>query len=306
MREKVSSAERTVPRLSVFRRALWHANRTSLKWAIKSALSIVHARDKQARRLAARAYVPDESTLATAADLRSNGYAMVDKFVDPVLLSELEQASLERVSRAEQLQKSQSMTHKSFWVRLLDQDRHDGAFDCDNVFVRFATQPGIVTLLSAYLKEVPRLTDVLLTYSLPSSAQESYSQLWHRDFDDVRTLKVFAYLTDVNDTDDGPFTFLPGPASDPIGFTLRSHLRDEALFSRVAREDVREMCGARLTTFVCETSRSMHMGSRLRSGHSRLMYTATFISAPSVYPPGNTRFSASRTLSGTERLLLAL
>src|SRR6185295_7871405 len=119
----------------------------------------------------------------------------------------------------------------------------------------------LVALLTAYLGELPRLMDVLLTYSTPSKDALSYSQLWHRDFDDVRTLKVFVYITDVMQHEDGPFTFLPGPASDSVGFTLRSHLSDEQFFQRASRDATKEIRAPRLSAFICETSRCFHMGS---------------------------------------------
>jgi hypothetical protein len=294
------------PRLSFFRRALWHLNRTQVKWLMKTLVSAVRYQDKLARRAAAKANVVDEGPGARAKELRKNGYSMITDLVDAPLLHELQRISLERVRRAGELSKSQLMKHKSFWIRLLDEDLSNGAFDCDSIFVRFALQRNVVGLLTSYLGELPQLTDVLLTYSTPSDDALAYSQLWHRDYDDVRTLKVFAYLTDVTDVADGPFTYLPGSHSDKVGFTLRSHLSDAKFFERAPRDGVEQVRAPRFSVFLCETSRCYHMGSRVAPGHSRLMYTATFISSPSVYPAGPARFRASRALSADERLLLGL
>jgi hypothetical protein len=294
------------PQISLLRRALWHANRTDFAWLIKSLVSLFHRREKAARVDAARVYRTASKAVHRALDLRATGFALISDLVEPQLMRELERASLERVPRAEQSRDAQKETHKAFWVRLLDESMVEGAFDCDSVFVRFALQTSVVAVLAERLGELPRLTDVLLTYSTFSEEELSYSQLWHRDYDDVRTVKLFAYLTDVTDIADGPFTFLPGPHSDRVGFSLRSHLADPAFFSRAPRHAVEQVRAPRLSVFLCETSRCYHMGSRLAAGHSRLMYTATFISSPSVYPPGRSRFRATRLLSPTERLLLGL
>ncbi len=168
------------------------------------------------------------------------------------------------------------------------------------------SQPAVVAFVAGYLGELPRLADVLLTYSRPASAELSYSQLWHRDYDDTHTVKIFVYLTDVLEIGDGPFTFLPGPPSDRVGFMLRSHQADDAFLARTQPSAVKEMRGPKLTAFACETSRCVHMGSRVQPGHARLMYTATFVSAPSLYPAGAPRFRATRPVTSDERLLLGL
>ena len=295
----------TAPRISLWRRALWHANRTPLAKPIKGVVSLMHRRDKAARAEAARAY-GGEAPRAASQQLDAKGYCLVSHLMDAQLMAELEADSVGRVTRAAQARESQKETHKAFWVRLLDDSMVDGAFDCDNVFVRFALQPAVIGVLAGSLGELPRLTDVLLTYSTPSHEALAYSQLWHRDYDDVRTIKLFAYLTDVNDVADGPFTFLPGPASDRVGFAVRSHLSDAEFFRRAERGAVQEIRAPRLSAFMCETSRCFHMGSRVHAGHARLMFTATFISSPSVYPAVQPRFRANRALSADERLLLGL
>lgn len=267
---------------------------------------MAHRTDKAARAKAARVHQADAVAAARARELEAKGHCMISDLADPGLLRELEHDSLERVKRAERARAAQKETHKAFWVRLLDDSMVDGAFDCDNVFVRFALQSRVIAILANLLGELPRLTDVLLTYSTPSDDALSYSQLWHRDYDDVRTVKLFAYLTDVTDVADGPFTFLPGPQSDRVGFSLHSHLADEAFFSRTRADAVQQVRAPRLSVFLCETSRCYHMGSRVANGHARLMYTGTFISSPSVYPAGQPRFRASRPLVPAERLLLGL
>lgn len=290
----------------LFRRALWHANRTPVSRVSKAVLSALHRDELEARRSAARALKIPGAVAARSADLAENGYAMLGDLLDPALLADLDAASAERMAHATEREGQQVAMHKSFWVRLLDAEAVGGGFDVDNVFVRFALQPAVVAFVAGYLGELPRLTDVLLTYSRPASAALSYSQLWHRDYDDTHTVKVFVYLTDVLEFGDGPFTFLPGPPSDRVGFMLRSHQADDAFLARTQPSAVKEMRGPKLTAFACETSRCVHMGSRVQPGHARLMYTATFVSAPSLYPAGAPRFRATRPLSSDERLLLGL
>lgn len=294
------------PKNSLANRLVWRAHRVGLGAWWKALLSLWNAEDKSRRRGFARQLPPDADAERASHQLRDEGWTMATTFCDASLLQQLRVAGEARVRRVDELARTQGLTHKSFWVRLLDEDMVDGRFPSDSIFVRFATQPGIVRLLTRYLGELPILTDVLLTLSRETNAQLGYSQLWHRDYDDTRTLKVFVYLTDVNETRDGPFTFLPARHSDRIGLTLRSHLPDAKIFARVERAGAKEMLGPAHTTFVCQTSRCLHMGSRVTPGRSRLMYTATYVPAPMTYPAYQPKFSAAGTLGPTERLLLGL
>jgi hypothetical protein len=294
------------PQTGLAHRLVWRAHRVSLGWVVKGALSLCRIAEKAKRRAFGRSLREDAALGASAEHLRRHGWAAITQLADPVLLQALQAEANARVMQADELARNQSLTHKSFWVRLLDRDLVDGRFPSENLFVRFAIQSGIVDLVTRYLGELPMLVDVLLTLSRDSDARLTYSQLWHKDYDDRRTLKVFVYLTDVRDTRDGPFTFLPKAASDRIGITLRSHLTDDRVFTRVERSNVTEMYGPALTTFICETSRCLHMGSRVAPGHWRLMYTATYIPAPMTYPGYVPKFRATRELEDRERLLLGL
>ncbi len=76
----------------------------------------------------------------------------------------------------------------------------------------FATrsQPAALRIIGDFMHDLPQLSDVVLTLSQPTPNQAlSFSQLWHLDHDDKRVCKLFIYLTDVQNTADGPFTFIP-------------------------------------------------------------------------------------------------
>ena len=295
-----------MPQISFSRRALWHLNRSPLGRAVKVLVTARHWQQKQCRQRLAESIGIGDALRRKALALRESGYVLVDDIVDRDLLVAMAANAGEKVKRAAELARTQSSTHKNFWVRLLDEDMRGGAFDVDNVYVRYAVQPAILGLLAAYYGEIPILDYVLLTLSRDSEEEFSYSQLWHRDHDDVRTVKLFAYLTDVKSRDDGPFTFLPGPVSDRFGFSLKSHIADERVFSRAPKSEVIEIVAPRLTTFLVETSRCLHMGSRMSKGHSRLLYTGTFLSAPRMYPSAGTKFCTSRALSEVERNLFEI
>ena len=127
----------------------------------------------------------------------------------------------------------------------------------------------------------------MLSYSRHTGEDLASSQLWHRDHDDVRVIKFYTYLTDVEEDGDGPFTFLPRQSTDRFGFPLlSSHFPDERVFDKVSRTEVKVMKAPRLASFMVDTSKCLHMGSRIAPGHGRLMYTATFVAFPRIFPGG--------------------
>lgn len=285
-------------------RFLWHLNRSPARHAVKSALRLgAHQHVRRRRELITQ--LPQSTAITSAAaTLNAQGWVQVDDLVDAQALQQLAAAGAAKLERAQAGNVRQDAAHKFFWTRLLDEDKVDGRMPTTSPFVQFALQPAVISALASALGELPRLDYVLLTLSQWSEQPLALSQLWHRDHDDVRTLKLFTYLTDVNSQNDGPFTFIPGPQSDQFGFSLRSHRPDAEVFTRLQPSHVHSMLAPRLSTFIVETSRCLHMGSRLAPHHSRLMYTATYISSPRMYPEPVPQFLLSGTENEIERRLL--
>ena len=185
--------------MGILQRLSWHLNRTPAAHLLKAVHRTWRHTEIAERRALSDALSSGRPGPAKAAQLRSEGYVDLTDAVPLEQLNRLGKASEAKVERAAELARLQALTHKAFWVRLLDEDAPGGQFPSDNVFVQFAMQPALVGIVAAYLGELPKLTDVLLTLSKPGMPNLAYSQLWHRDFDDVHTIKIFVYLTDVLD-----------------------------------------------------------------------------------------------------------
>lgn len=280
-------------------RALWHLTRSPLGPVYKQGLRLLHRATIAKRQALARQLTRWPTARALAEQLAQNGYVVISDAIDRATLQALDAAAQTKLSALEDAQDQQSLTHKSFWTRLLDQDMVDGKLPISSPYVQFATQPVVLEILAGVYGELPILDYVLLTLSRHTASARSYSQLWHRDHDDTRVVKLFFYLTDVVDEKDGPFSFIPGPVSDRFGFTRHSHRDDDRIFhpGRAAPADVKAMIAPRLSVFMVETSRCLHMGSRVAPGHSRLLYTATYLSSPSMYPGRTNKFLKDRPLA---------
>ena len=294
-------------KISQFRRLLWHVNRTDLGWVTKTAISSMQP-GARAKRVAVLDKLPSSPDLSAASrKLAHDGYVDVTSLVDRALAEAVLDVGQSKVARLDELSGKQQLGHKSFWVSLLDEDLVNGAFATDHPFVRYALQPGVLRILGDFMHDLPQLSDVLLTLSRPTENKPlSYSQLWHLDHDDKRVCKLFIYLTDVRDTADGPLTFIPAPSSKPFRNTIKSHMSDDKVFAKVDRSAVKELVAPRLTSFIVNTARCLHMGSRIQSDRTRLLYTATYIQPPRMYPEPAPRFRAAGPLSDTERAVMRL
>jgi hypothetical protein len=295
------------PKINQFRRLLWHVNRTDLGWVTKATLTSLQlgARAKRIEMLNSLPAAPEWSTASR--QLNEQGYVDVSSIVDRGLAEAVLNVSQDKVGRLDELVAKQQLGHKSFWVSLLDEDLIDGAFATDHPFVRYAMQPAVLRIMGDFMHELPQLSDVLLTLSRPTENKPlTYSQLWHLDHDDKRVCKLFIYLTDVRDTADGPLTFIPAPSSKPFRNTIKSHMADDRVFAKVDRSAVKEIIAPKLSSFIVNTARCLHMGSRIQSDRTRLLYTATYIQPPRIYPEPPARFRAVGPLSDLERAVMRL
>ncbi|WP_225189348.1 phytanoyl-CoA dioxygenase family protein [Bradyrhizobium sp. IC3195] len=289
-------------------RALWQVNRSPLRWAVKTGVSTWHYGAKRQRKRELNGLDVTAAQAAAAKQLDRDGYAIVSELIDPYLLHELAAAGEAKLSEIDAADKQQAGYWKKFLVHLLDSEMVDGKLAADNLFVRYALQPGVVNVVASALGEVPWLDYVMLSYSRHTGEALASSQLWHRDHDDVRVVKFYTYLTDVKEDADGPFTFLPRQSTERFGYPLLgSHFRDDEVFEKVPRQDVKVMKAPRLVSFIVDTGRCLHMGSRIAPGHGRLMYTATFIAFPRMFPGGKKRpFRATPGMSDLDKMILGL
>jgi hypothetical protein len=150
--------------------------------------------------------------------------------------------------------------------------------------VRLSLKQQILEVIGGYLESAPYLEYILMTYSVPSGQPLEASQLWHHDHDNHRMLKLFFYLSDVDEVADGPFTLLSKEAN---GFIKNSfvprHLPDAEVDNQYSLSKAVQIKGKKFSAFLVDTSVCYHMGSRVAEGHSRLMSTSLYVSLPKAY-----------------------
>lgn len=155
-------------------------------------------------------------------------------------------------------------------------------------FLQLTLSNEILHSVASYLDMFPlfKMCSLHSTILLPAGSPEFFSQRWHRDPDDKKLVKVFLYLTDVDEQGAGPFTYIAGshlggrwrhlyPQVPPVG----SYPPAGALEKCIPEED-RRVCLGRIGTLIfCDTS-GLHKGG-YSTTKRRLMYAATYTSAAS-------------------------
>lgn len=183
---------------------------------------------------------------------------------------------------------------KTFNLELLGSEL---TFDADNIFAKFALDNALLNIANSYFQMYAKLRyyNVWKTFASHGSPRES--QLWHFDREDRYILKLFLYLSDV-DEGAGPFTYAPGTHKkgrlndlEPEFFIEGGVQRttDEQMNKVLPKEKWVRGTGKKGTIIFADT-RGFHKGGEART-NDRLMFTCMFTSSASgskkliKYPP---------------------
>ena len=147
--------------------------------------------------------------------------------------------------------------------------------------VDFALSDPVLGMAARYLGAVPYLCRVDVVYSLPRASDDNIaSQLFHVDPEGLTQVKFFIHLYDVGEPE-GPFTFIPADETTRILAAIRALRRQQGKphVGRYLDEEVDAVGGTgsivRLkgptgSGVAIDTSRCLHMGSRVQPGAFRL------------------------------------
>ena len=147
--------------------------------------------------------------------------------------------------------------------------------------VDFALSDALLGTAADYLRAVPRLTRVDLLYSVPRAGDDRIaSQLFHLDPEGVTQAKLFLNVFDTGEAE-GPFTFIPAVESARIVREVRrwrqrhgrphsGRYTDEEIAAVGGADAVVTVNGPAGSGVVVDTTRCLHLGSRVRPGAFRL------------------------------------
>lgn len=203
-------------------------------------------------------------------ELKTQGISVVKNFLTTEELQEL----LNYQNKLPVYQNPRKKFLVEFWDRR-------APLDMNNPFVKFALREDILEIAKKYLGNA-HLHDSWLTKTLVMNGNKPmYSQRWHRDPEDTNTLKVFIYLTDV-DNESGPLCYVresqPGGKFDKIFPQNRvggTYPKLGEVEKVIPKEQILN-CSAPAGTVIFANTVGLHKGG-YSTGKERLMYTATYL-----------------------------
>jgi ectoine hydroxylase-related dioxygenase (phytanoyl-CoA dioxygenase family) len=231
-------------------------------------------------REAARLYAGDESLRATnfiqqqvIDDLRKHGICVIhisDLFPDDSFqqLRELAETYVQQPSNQEMIEtirrgaRRDAPGGKDYLIRLLGETP---VIHRDDALLQFSLDRKILTIVCGYLNMFTRLVYMNLWLNLPSRGPETLSQRWHRDPEDRKQVKLFLYLSDINEQN-GPFCYMrDSHHTGPFGGIFRQRINagnypeDGSLDGKLPRH-LYQVCTGRAGTLIfCDTS-GFHKG----------------------------------------------
>ncbi|MEK7503308.1 MAG: hypothetical protein AAB556_02610 [Patescibacteria group bacterium] len=182
-------------------------------------------------------------------------------------------------------QSSGKQTSKTFLTYLLDPKPE---LDFENEIVKIALDPKVLAIVNSYFGMLGKFYYFTLniTHPVPAGTEAEQSQKWHRDPEDIKMLKMFVYLNDVDD-EAGPFIYVPKsnlgnkwnkifPQRPPIGY----YPQERELEKVVPQSDIKKYVGKAGSVIFGDTT-GLHKGG-YATKKERLMLTIGY--APSSSP----------------------
>jgi hypothetical protein len=148
----------------------------------------------------------DGVTTSSVQDLLGRGDAFSELSAAVAEIEKSQRQHIENARRALHSPETPKSQPKPYVLPLLGQMPQ---LEASTIFGRFALMPELCDIADGYLKMRSRLRHYNIWHNIATQNAPSQSQLWHRDPEDRYILKVFVYLSKV-DEGAGPLTYARG------------------------------------------------------------------------------------------------
>ena len=178
----------------------------------------IPSRERRADSLASRLPVFESKgtneTLAQTATLKDRGYLFLDDLIKPDQLQ-----AMRAFFSANECADPYRPELGNFVAPGNAPPQTHVAFFSNETIIRaphaleIANNPKVLSIVSRFLGAKPTISLLTAWWSMPhKDGKAEEAELFHRDVDDIRFVKLFCYLTDVDDVS-GPHVFVPGSQS---------------------------------------------------------------------------------------------
>lgn len=211
---------------------------------------------------------------------KDKGFEELNSNVNAILESRKEELTQLKLRANEE----NTIGDKTFNLELLGSEL---TFDSENVFAHFALNDTLLNIANSYFQMYAKLRYYNVWKTFASKGTPRESQLWHFDREDRYILKMFLYLSDV-DEGAGPFTYAPGTHKKGKLSNLEPKFFVEGGVPRTNDDQMNEVfpqdkwikgIGKKGTIIFADT-RGFHKGGEART-NDRLMFTCMFTSEAS-------------------------
>lgn len=240
----------------------------------------VETRQKVARFLAKRLPRPgtlaDDTARSLEAQLARDGIAFLPNLLSAGQLDEIRQYALANPcydrTRPENglfsIDRPHPLCHTAVYA-------DEVTLNCPHV-VETVNHPTVLAAIGEHFGCKPTMSNVSMWWSLPGHAKAEHAELFHRDVDDWLFIKLFIYITDV-DEDSGPHVFVRGSHRDGRLAKIARYT-DEQVVEAFGASNVLRLSAPAGTSFL-ENTYGMHKG-QLPKLHRRLLLQAQYSLGP--------------------------
>ena len=189
---------------------------------------------------------------------------------------------------------------KDFVARFYDEDQPITFDDEVNILV---VNNFFYDIAVEYLGSHPRISNIDYWLNIPKHDDPKSSQKWHRDYEDLKLLKVFFYLGDV-ELGNGPLSFVE--SSQQFGkfggvftrnFPKGVVVEDEQINTTFSNDLIKTFTLREGTVVLADTS-GLHKGGHCLN-NDRFLYTFTYTTFAAI-SPRNYKFSTDKTFYSLE------
>lgn len=243
------------------------------------------SRERMANRLAGRlpSFKSASDTSAQSAELKERGYLFLDSLISPEQI----QAMHTFFSQNKCADPYRPALGKFIAPGDAPAQTHVAFFPNETVIraphaVSIANDPRVLGVVSGFLGAKPTISYMTAWWSMPHvDGKAEQAEQFHRDVDDIRFVKLFCYLTDVDETS-GPHMFVPGSQKIDRLTRIRRY-EDSEVAEAFGANGLRTFTGKAGTAFL-ENTYGLHRGIP-PTKKPRLLFQVLYSLRNSIYGP---------------------